>query len=257
MKRDRRMRRSDIDVIGGLRVAYRGDDDIVVVKPAGVSSERPGHAGRRDGEDDSLLGRVCSEPGWNEARLPHRLDRIARGFVLVARDARAAARHSEHIRRSDWTKGYIARVHAPRDEVALVGSHRRYLKRKGQRAECVRAGGDPAILEILAMAPARSDASELHLAIRLVTGRYHQIRAMCADLGAPLVGDELYGGDPRRGEPYLEHAFLRFVDASGAFVTLFDADDRERERVGRRVLDALSALTSAAPAATAPRLRPA
>jgi hypothetical protein len=42
--------------------------------------------------------------------------------------------------------------------------------------------------------------------IRLHTGRYHQIRAMLAHLGAPLAGDALYGGAP--GRPYLEHVLL-------------------------------------------------
>lgn len=223
-------------VIEGLRVAHRGDSEIVVVKPVGLSSELTGSE-----RGDAVLERVRHGAGWPEARLPHRLDRAARGYLLVAKDSGAAAWHSAAIRRSEWTKGYIARVEAPTN-TSLVGTHKRYLRRRGRRAECVHSGGDPAILEILATAPAVSHRNQLHVAIRLVTGRFHQIRAMCAALGAPLAGDVLYGGTATLGEPMLEHAFLRFPAASGQVITLFEPLDAERESVAREILDALSGL---------------
>lgn len=43
--------------------------------------------------------------------------------------------------------------------------------------------------------------------IKLHTGRFHQIRVMLADRGAPLIGDLRYGGTD--GSPmYLEHVIL-------------------------------------------------
>ncbi|MGH7161937.1 MAG: hypothetical protein ACREID_00525, partial [Planctomycetota bacterium] len=65
---------------------------------------------------------------------------------------------------------------------------------------------------VLDVAPAPGRPGEAHALIDLGTGRFHQIRAMLAALGAPLVGDALYGGAP--GPFYLEHAALFFTDFS-------------------------------------------
>ncbi len=232
--------------IGGLRVVHHGDDELVVLKPAGMSSELTGaEAG------DAALERVRHGAGWPEARLPHRLDRLTRGFLLIARDSVAARRHSEAIRAGSWTKGYFARLEVgkcardqfvPGSAPSLSGSHRRYVRRRGRRAECVRAGGDPAHLDILATAPSTSHRGQIHVAIRLVTGRFHQIRVMCADLGFPLAGDVLYGGTAALGEPFLEHALFRFPGAQGRMITLFDPNDPEREVVARNVIESLSAI---------------
>jgi 23S rRNA-/tRNA-specific pseudouridylate synthase len=233
------------DAVGALPIAFRGVGEVVIVKPAGISSEAPGAAA-----EDTALGRVRRAERWPDARLPHRLDRLTRGFLLVARDSAAAAFHSDAIRAGRWEKFYLARLVAPRgvDPAALVGLHRRYLRREGRVARVVRSGGDPSALEILAVAAAPGHAGAIHAAIRLLTGRYHQIRVMCADLGAPLVGDDVYGGgggDGGGGSPYLEHAAFRFNATDGARVELFNAQDPLREPAAPSVLAAFGPSKSA------------
>jgi tRNA pseudouridine32 synthase / 23S rRNA pseudouridine746 synthase len=41
------------------------------------------------------------------------------------------------------------------------------------------------------------------LALEPVTGRTHQLRVHCAEMGWPIVGDNIYGNGPRVGEPRL------------------------------------------------------
>ena len=226
--------------ISAADVVRRGAREAVVVKPAGLSSEAPG-AGRPGGPR-TLVEQARAILGWPDAQLPHRLDRPTRGFVVVARDRAAVAEHNASIRAGAWTKRYLARVRpAPGiDPGALVGEHRAYLRREGAVARVVRSGGDPSHLSVEAVAPSPGRPGEFHAIVLLGTGRYHQIRAMLAHLGAPLVGDGDYGGAP--GPMFLEHAWLAHPSIDdGVRVVDWRPEDPGREPVDPSLVEALSA----------------
>jgi tRNA pseudouridine32 synthase/23S rRNA pseudouridine746 synthase len=42
------------------------------------------------------------------------------------------------------------------------------------------------------------------LALEPLTGRTHQLRVHCAEMGFPIVGDTIYGKAPRAGGPPLQ-----------------------------------------------------
>lgn len=232
---------------GTIRVLRQTDRDAVVVKPAGMSSEAPGGK-LPESPGRTLIEHVRVQLAWPDAQLPHRLDRPTRGLVVVARDRAAVAAHNEAIREGRWVKHYIARVRAC--PPGLVGEHRAFIRREGKLARLVRSGGDPARLEVLAVAPAPAappapspHATDFHALIRLDTGRFHQIRVMLAGLGAPLVGDADYGGP--RGTFYLEHAVLSYPDiATDETVRIFDADDPERQPLDPALASALASVLS-------------
>jgi 23S rRNA-/tRNA-specific pseudouridylate synthase len=221
-------------------VVAHGARDAVVLKPAGLSSEAPGGGAG----PATLLAQARAILGWPDAQLPHRLDRPTRGFVVVARDREAVAVHNERIRAGAWTKRYVARVRPVpggpvRDAASLVGEHRAYLRREGRVARVVRSGGDPSRLTVEASAPAPGRAGEWHVRVLLGTGRYHQVRAMLAHLGAPLVGDADYGGAP--GPMWLEHAWLSFPSIEdGSARTFWDPQDPGREPVEASLFAGLS-----------------
>lgn len=218
---------------GEVEIVRRSDDEAVLFKPAGLSSERAGDPGL-----DSLLARARILLGWTDARLPHRLDRPTRGLMVVSRDAVAAARHGDEIRAHAWTKWYLARIPATGrsadgtrlDATALAGPHRAYLRRDGDRARIVRSGGDPSRLTILAVAPATDRRDEAHALIHLETGRFHQIRAMLAHAGFPLAGDTTYGGAPRSGHPSTRDGTVD-IDLESVALRI--------ERAGRRMVHRL------------------
>jgi len=185
-----------------VRVVATTDGALVVIKPAGLASELP-----RDRSADSLLRRLAVD-GNADLRLVHRLDTPACGLMLVARSRAAAAYYSAEIEARRWQKWYVARVGVEQGSAArLVGSHKAYLKTTGAIARVVRAGGRPSFLDVVATAAAPGWPGQSHVLVQLHTGRFHQIRALLADAGAPLAGDRAYGGAPHTPF-YLEHVVL-------------------------------------------------
>ncbi len=220
------------------RVLHRGADFSVLIKPAGMSSDVT--LSDPDANDPSLLAWARRELSIPEARLPHRLDRITRGLIVVAHDAAAAKRLGADLAAGRWEKRYLARIRFNETEAQrLIGVHTVHLKRVGKRAEIVRAGGQRAVTEIVAVAPAPDHPGQSHALIRLHTGRFHQIRATLTHLNAPVTDDPLY--DPKsdaRQPPYLEHVALT-MPVDGANRTFFGADDPMRERTPNEVWSAL------------------
>lgn len=218
---------------------------LVVVKPAGLASELA-----RDPAADSLVRRLQAD-GHRDLRLVHRLDAPACGLMLVARTPAAATHYSREIEARRWHKWYVARLAQPVAVTrGLVGAHKAYLRTEGRVAAVVRAGGKPSFLDVLLAAPAPDDADTSHVLIRLHTGRFHQIRAMLAHVGAPLAGDRTYGG-PGPWPLYLEHVVLgSHVDTTGAWTVWQGPPHEDRERWAPELAAAVD--TCAATARTTP-----
>jgi 23S rRNA pseudouridine1911/1915/1917 synthase len=231
-----------------LRVLRETPYDVIVIKPAGMPSELTS-----DPRGVSLLSRLRhAYPPPFEPKLPHRLDRVTRGVMLVTLTQEAIAFHNEEIRARRWGKFYLARVHQPsnRDIESLIGRHKAYLKTVRHRAKIVRSGGKPSFLDILAIHPAPGHTGQYHVLVKLLTGRFHQVRAMLANLGIPLVGDRFYADDSlRRGAQmnwsdfYLEHILLKYVDFELRVPRVAHLrDDPDREPMARAMTAEINAL---------------
>jgi len=222
----------------GLPVLWETEFEIIVVKPAGMASELTS-----DPNGVSVIARVRSQVSG--AKLPHRLDRVTRGLLVVALTDEAITWHNEQIRESAWEKIYLARVCVRRNLDDLIGEHMLHLRTRQGRAEVVRSGGKRALTETIAWAPAAGRADEAHVLIRLLTGRFHQIRATMAHLGAPLADDWLYGTSPgcERERFYLEHTALRFTPY-GEEAPPFGhwRDDPDRESISPSLCGAIDRL---------------
>ena len=226
-----------------LPILFETEHEIAVVKPSGMAAELS-----RDPKGTSLISRVrAAAPAGSQAKLPHRLDRVSRGILMVALTQEAIAYHNQQIQARAWDKIYLARCLAPEegDLDDLLGPHKLHLRPQGGRARVVRSGGKQALTEILAVAPAPDCDGEIHVLIRLLTGRFHQIRATMAHLGAPLVDDWIYGTSPGRGKErfYLEHTALRFIPCQEtAPCILHWSDDPYREATDARITGCLDEL---------------
>ncbi|MBM7563462.1 RluA family pseudouridine synthase [Paenibacillus sacheonensis] len=184
-----------------LPVLYEDNHLLAVVKPPGILSQAD-----ETGESDMVtllkddLKVRYGKPGNVYVGLVHRLDRPVGGAMLFAKTSKAASRLSESVRSRSFDKIYLAVVHgAP---AASSGRLRHFLRKDAGRnivtvhEQAVRDAKEA----ILDYAVAAKRGAYSLVAVKLLTGRSHQIRAQMAAIGCPLVFDRKYGAPPVQGE---------------------------------------------------------
>ena len=193
-----------------LDIVYEDDQFLVINKPSGL----PVHPG--SGHKDSVVHRLRSQ--FAEFHFPptpvHRLDKDTSGLLLVAKSF-SFLRAMQKIWSSKVNKFYLAWVRG-------VWPYRKWVKLENRllvRKEVEKQGNkEPAsytgkkVVISSKGKQARSRAFLLRvisgyslLALRLETGRTHQLRVQLATRNHPIVGDFRYG----HHEPYplLLHAW--------------------------------------------------
>lgn len=175
-----------------FEIAYEDDDLLVVMKPAGLVVH-PG-AGNRDATLENGLRHHAPElAALPRSGLLHRLDKDTSGLLLVARTLAAHTHLTRALQERRITREYRAIVNGVMTAGGVVdapvGRHPVHRTRMA-----VARGGRPAVTHFRVLA---RFAAHSFIAVRLDTGRTHQIRVHMAHLGHPLVGDPAYGGRPR------------------------------------------------------------
>jgi 23S rRNA pseudouridine955/2504/2580 synthase len=170
-------------------VLYKDADMLAINKPAGLAVQGGSKTTRHvDGMLDALTFDAKERP-----RLVHRLDRDTSGVLLLARTHQAASRLGKAFQEGEIEKVYWALVHGrPQFPAGTIDAA---LAKGGdagrERMQWDDDEGRDAVTDYMTVSQAADKFTWLALMPR--TGRTHQIRAHCAIMKTPIMGDVKYG----------------------------------------------------------------
>jgi 23S rRNA pseudouridine1911/1915/1917 synthase len=187
-----------------LDVLYDDEHIIVLNKPAGLVVH-PGTGNFSGTLVHGLLAKypdlaeLAEEDDENDDRvgIVHRLDKDTSGLMVIARTTEALRALNQQFMERTVDKQYIAMTErVPRTLTGLIDAPIARDPRNRKRM-AVQANGRPAQTQYEVYDVDFTGGQAL-LRLKLFTGRTHQIRVHLAFIGAPVVGDALYGFRKRR-----------------------------------------------------------
>jgi len=181
-----------------IEILYEDNHLLVVNKPAGLAT-------MGTGDDAPTVHRLACEylrdkyakPGKVFLGVVHRLDSMSSGVLVLARTSKAASRLSEQFRLGTGgpEKIYLAVVEG---DVAQPRGHFRNWIVKDEGAHRMRVApaerkyAQSAELEYDVLRRATGGERSTLVAVKLLTGRKHQIRVQFADRAHAILGDVKY-----------------------------------------------------------------
>lgn len=187
--------------VDDLLVIYQDDDIVVVDKPAGVVAHPTvGFTGPTVAGALLARGIQLTTSGAQERQgIVQRLDVGTSGLMMLAKSELAYSRLKQSFRDREVHKIYHAIIQGHPDPAegtfdAPIGRHP-----KAEFKFAVIEGGKPSVThyKTLELFPAMTLCE-----VNLETGRTHQIRVHFSAFKHPLLGDSMYGADPKLAKKF-------------------------------------------------------
>lgn len=165
---------------------YEDADLVAVSKPAWLLSV----PGRGEDKIDSVAHRVQQK--YPDARTVHRLDWATSGVIIMALNADAHRNLNKQFAERKTQKRYIAVVagQVTRDEQVIDLPLRcDWENRPRQIVDWTQGKASQTIVHVDTYL---EQAQQTRLILMPITGRSHQLRVHCQQIGHPIIGDQLY-----------------------------------------------------------------
>lgn len=194
-----------------LEVLFEDEYMLVVNKPRGLVTH-PGITVKSPSLVNALLARPHSLSGTAGDFRPgivHRLDKETTGLLVVAKTDLAHVGLAKQIESKTAERRYFAVVQGSPDQDKFKIDAPIARDQKNRQRMAVNTHGRRAVTHVKLLS--RLDSGCL-LALRLETGRTHQIRVHLSAVGLPVLGDTTYGTKETRHHPLQLHAAFLALD---------------------------------------------
>ena len=175
-----------------LDIVYE-DEDIIVVNKAKGMVVHPGNGNPEGTLVNAILnhckGALSGIGGEVRPGIVHRIDKDTSGLLVVAKNDKAHINLSEQIKNRQVKKIYTAliRGNLPEDRATINMPIGRSMQDRKKMA--VRKDGKEAVTHIEVQ---KRYQNYTLIKVKIDTGRTHQIRVHMAQIGYPIIGDEVY-----------------------------------------------------------------
>lgn len=182
-----------------LDVVAQGQDWLIVNKPAGQAVHP-----LRQGERDTLMNAVAARhpqvqgvgEGGLRSGVVHRLDVTTSGALLVALSEPRWQALRAAFREREIRKTYVALVHGAMQGEGVSVMDLRVAQHRPAKVRAVAEGEESMGSDVRRCSLGWQVVETFHGAalveVDLHTGFLHQIRVMLAELGHPIIGDDMY-----------------------------------------------------------------
>ncbi|GAA0211513.1 bifunctional tRNA pseudouridine(32) synthase/23S rRNA pseudouridine(746) synthase RluA [Kangiella japonica] len=174
-----------------VRIIKPNKNFLFVAKPAGLLTI----PGRHEENKDCLITRLQQHPKSNTATVVHRLDMATSGVMVVALSKAAHREISRQFEHRETQKHYIAVVDGiVEDDNGIIDKPMiaDWPNRPKQKIDF--EDGKKAITEWQVLSR-DLEKQQTRLKLTPITGRSHQLRLHCLELGHPILGCNLYSKD--------------------------------------------------------------
>lgn len=199
---------------------------VVIDKPSGLSTTPQGSYVARS------VVVAMRRKRWPDAQPVHRLDRLTSGVLVCTRSAQWRRIYQQLVESGELKRTYLAVVTA-QQSLELPSEFRCRIEPAGPRTSTMRviAGDHNSHTRIQEVARSTSGTERL-VRLRPITGRTHQLRVHLAALGAPIVGDPLYGGTESEAGMLLRSHRVEFNDpVDGGEISIESLQRFDREKL--------------------------